>query len=133
MALAAIALTFFVGPKASNAQEARLGTEEYDNSCAICHGPDGKGDGPFGMFLNIKPADLTVLAKNNNGEYPFLRVFESIDGRTQTPGHGDSVMPIWGDRYEIQTDVQPGTYGSELMVRSRILELVYFIQTIQAK
>lgn len=84
-------------------------------------------------FLTIKPADLTVLAKKNGGEYPFLRVFQAIDGRSQVTGHGDRPMPIWGDRYQAQADNLPGSYGSELMVRSRILELVYFIQSIQEK
>jgi hypothetical protein len=93
----------------------------------------GKGDGNMAKFLTIKPADLTVLAKKNGGEYPFLRVFQAIDGRSQVTGHGDRPMPIWGDRYEVEAGVQPGTYGSEQLVRSRILELVYFIQSIQEK
>lgn len=113
------------------AQSASLGSREYMVSCAICHGPTGKGDGGFAVLMTVKPADLTTLAKNNHGEYPFLRVFQTIDGRTQLTGHGDRNMPIWGDRYEVETGVAPGTYGSEQMVRSRILELVYYLQTIQ--
>ena len=84
-------------------------------------------------ILTVKPADLTTLARENNGEYPFLRVFQTIDGRTQVTGHGNRAMPIWGDRYEVQSGVEPGTYGSELLVRSRILELVYYVQTLQQK
>ncbi len=117
----------------ANAQDASLGSREYTVSCAVCHGLSGKGDGDMAKFLTVKPTDLTVLAKNNGGEYPFLRVFQTVDGRTQVATHGDRAMPIWGDRYEVQADNLPGTYGSELMVRSRILELVYFIQSIQEK
>ena len=115
------------------AQDASIGSHEYIVSCAVCHGVDGKGDGVLAVLMTVKPADLTQLSKNNGGEYPFLRVYQTIDGRMQVTGHGDRAMPIWGDRFEIETGVEPGTYGSEQMVRARILELVYFLQTIQEK
>ncbi len=115
------------------AQDASLGSHEYIVSCAVCHGVDGKGDGGMAVLMTVKPADLTVLSKNNGGEYPFLRVYQTIDGRMQVKGHGDRAMPIWGDRFEAETGVEPGSYGSEQMVRARILELVYFLQTIQEK
>jgi mono/diheme cytochrome c family protein len=109
------------------------GAAEFRNSCAPCHGADAQGNGPIAYFLKVKPTDLTMLAKNNNGEYPFLKVFQTIDGRTVVKGHGDRAMPIWGDRYEAKTGVPPNTYASETMVRARVLELVYYIQTIQQK
>ena len=31
-----------------------------DSRCAMCHGKNGKGDGPNGMTLNPKPQDLTT-------------------------------------------------------------------------
>ena len=113
------------------AQDTSFGLHEYTISCAACHGADGKGDGDMAKLLTVKPADLTVLAKNNGGEYPFLDVFETIDGRTAVAGHGDRVMPIWGDRYLADTKVAPGVSGSELMVRGRIMELAFYIMTIQ--
>ena len=82
---------------------------------------------------SLKPADLTVLAKNNNGEYPFLKVYQTIDGRMLVTGHGDRTMPVWGDHYEAESEVEPGSFGSEQMVRARVLELVYYIQTLQEK
>jgi len=115
------------------AQDAALGADQYITDCAVCHGPGGKGDGVMAKILTVKPADLTVLAKNNGGEYPFLRVFQTIDGRTQVTGHGDRAMPIWGDVFQADSNLPPGSYGSEQMVRSRILELVYYVQSIQEK
>jgi mono/diheme cytochrome c family protein len=34
------------------------GKQIYDNQCAACHGPSGKGDGPAATALNPKPANL---------------------------------------------------------------------------
>ena len=132
IAFSAAAFSMLLVPSAA-AQDTSLGSKEFTVSCAVCHGANGKGDGELAKFLTIKPADLTLLSKKNGGDYPFLRVFQTIDGRSQVGGHGDRPMPIWGDRYQIDTKVEPGTYGSETMVRSRILELVYFIQSIQQK
>jgi mono/diheme cytochrome c family protein len=115
------------------AQDAVIGAAQFATDCAVCHGLNGKGHGVMAKILTVKPADLTVLASNNGGEYPFLRVFQTIDGRTQVQGHGDRDMPIWGDVFEADSDLPPGTYGSEQMVRARILELVYYVQSIQEK
>jgi mono/diheme cytochrome c family protein len=115
------------------AQDTYLGSREFAVSCAVCHGATGKGDGEMAKLLTVKPADLTVLARNNGGEYPFLRVFEVIDGRSQASGHGDRVMPIWGDRYEaeIEGSAKHQLLGSEIMVSSRINDLVHYISSIQ--
>ena len=117
------------------AQDTYLGSREFAVSCVVCHGATGKGDGEMAKLLTAKPADLTVLAKNNGGEYPFLRVFEVIDGRSQASGHGDRVMPIWGDRYEaeIEGSAKHQLLGSEIMVSSRINDLVHYIGSIQEK
>jgi mono/diheme cytochrome c family protein len=57
------------------AQEQSYGEAEYLNSCAACHGPNGKGDGPMADVLMKRPADLTVLQERNDGEFPYHRVF----------------------------------------------------------
>ena len=43
--------------------------------------------------------------------------------------HGDP-MPLFGNRYTIESGAA-GTYGSEAAVRARILELVFFLQSVQ--
>jgi len=65
-----------------------VGKEEYETKCVICHGVSGKGDGPQALALAKKPADLTVLAKNNGGVFPASRVHEIIDGRLEVAAHG---------------------------------------------
>src|SRR5215467_2762681 len=54
--------------------EARLkrGKEMYDHYCISCHGETGKGDGPGGANLPIKPQDLTVGAVMNPLPHEFL-------------------------------------------------------------
>jgi hypothetical protein len=80
---------------AAGAQELGNGKTEYMNSCAVCHGPEGKGDGPLGDELVKRPADLTRLSRDNGGAFPYWRVFAMIDGRTMVPEHGDRDMPVW--------------------------------------
>ena len=50
------------------------GPDLFRAHCAACHGLDGKGSGPVAPTLKIKPADLTVIAKNNGGKFPEARV-----------------------------------------------------------
>ena len=61
-----------------------IGKMEYDSACAVCHGLSGKGDdGPLKSLLARPVPNLTVLAKNNNGVFPFDRVYQIIDGREE--------------------------------------------------
>jgi mono/diheme cytochrome c family protein len=115
--------------------EVAAGRAEFEIACQTCHGPKGKGDGPLAKFLTIKPADLSQLTKKNDGVYPFLKVFQTIDGRAIVKAHGEGPMPIWGDRYTVESGasgVEPyKSFSAEPFVRARVLELTYFIQTLQ--
>lgn len=122
-----------MGSKEYRIEEA-IGDKEYRIACLNCHGAGGKGDGPMAELLKKKPSDLTMLAKNNRGEYPFLRVYQTIDGRVVVLGHGDRAMPIWGKRYlEEDYERYRTDFGAEDVVRGRILQLVYYVQTLQQK
>lgn len=116
-------------------EDLAAGKAEFQASCQSCHGDSGMGDGPMAKFLTIKPADLTQLSKANNGQYPFLRVFQTIDGRAVVKTHGEGPMPIWGDRYTASSGAAGAepykSYSAEPFVRARILELTYYIQTLQ--
>ena len=138
--LAALMTTLLV-TGAAVAEEDTIGSEEYRISCLSCHGVGGKGDGPIAKYLTVKPTDLTQLAKNNGGQYPnlkagaypFLRVYQVIDGRAEVGAHGERAMPVWGNRYLADQPSGYSSYGGEYekIVRGRILELVYYIQSIQ--
>lgn len=125
--------SMFIGGVA-NAEEELIGSNEFLVSCVSCHGIGAKGDGNLAQFLTVKPTDLTMLAKKTGGGvYPFLKVFQVIDGRTVVSGHGDRAMPVWGDRYKTETKKKYGPFGSEAATRARVLELVYYLQSIQQK
>lgn len=115
----------------AQADEQPIGKNEFQVSCAICHGDGGRGDGPMATYLNVPPSDLTTLSAKNDGKFPLLKVFQMIDGRAITSAHGTRAMPIWGDRYKAGMGEMYGPYGTETAVRGRILELVYYIQQIQ--
>ena len=124
LAAGAAAAMLVTGPSSAAAQEKFFGDYEYQTSCAVCHGSAGRGDGPLAGNLTPKPTNLTVLSKNNGGQFPYERVFRMIDGRGALAAHGSGQMPIWGDRYSLEVK-QP-------IVRARILELVYYLREIQA-
>ncbi len=106
---------------------------EFRNSCASCHGDDGRGAGFLTrVFRGVEPGDLTQLSKTNGGVFPLERVFEVIDGRLEVAAHGERQMPVWGDRYMTESMMMlgPGPMN-DYVVRHRVLELVYYIQSIQ--
>ena len=69
----------------------------YRRYCAACHGESGRGDGPVSPALAQKVPDLTTIAVDAGGKFPFIRVAEAIDGRTEIRAHGVTEMPVWGE------------------------------------
>ena len=108
------------------------GKHEFLRSCATCHGVEATGKGPAASALNVKPADLTQLAKHHGGVFLFWRTYEKILGRDEqvVPGHGTREMPIWGERFRFEPTANEDHKTS---VRGRILSLVHYLQSIQAK
>jgi mono/diheme cytochrome c family protein len=105
------------------------GEIEYHQHCAVCHGEKGRGDGVMARDLAVKPADLTLLAAQNGGTFPFWRVYRTIDGRELVRGHGSREMPIWGRRFE--EEAHEAGQLQETLIKGRILGLVFYLQSIQ--
>ncbi len=114
------------------------GKSEYEANCAVCHGLNGKGDGPFAEQLKSSAVvpNLTELSKKNNGVFPFMRVQETIDGRTLVMAHGPRNMPIWGRTYMTErSDLYPDyvDYVPQEIVHAKILALTEYVYRLQAK
>jgi mono/diheme cytochrome c family protein len=103
------------------------GPDLYRAHCAACHGSGGKGNGPAAASLKTKPADLTLLARNNGGQFPTQRIRKFISGDEPTLlAHGSREMPVWGPIFhQIEEDQDFGNV--------RLRNLIEYLETIQQK
>ena len=105
---------------------------DYTNYCASCHGVDGTGDGPMADQLKGEPADLTVLAKNNGGTFPYTKVYQTIDGSLDEGNfrsHGSAEMPIWGDVFRRNASDLSGF----METKGKIMAISQYIESLQKK
>jgi mono/diheme cytochrome c family protein len=100
------------------------GRDNFAAYCAVCHGQDGKGNGPAAPAMKVTVPDLTTIAQRNQGHFSATNVEQVIrgTGKTTTPAHGVTDMPIWGNVF-MQED------RARLMLR--IGNLVKYVETIQ--
>lgn len=106
------------------------GRTDFNKHCAPCHSENAKGNGPeLKVIPGIKPKDLTTIAAQNGGVFPYREVEDTIDGRKIIPSHKRFDMPFWGVNFQ-----QPGqefTPESEAKARQRIDAMVDYIATLQ--
>ena len=99
------------------------GDDLYRQFCAVCHGPDGKGNGPAASALKVRATDLTQLSRQNNGKFPALHVKNILNGVASVAAHGNFEMPTWGDTFKSTANTTAGPM--------RIDALVEYLQKIQ--
>ncbi|WP_404383019.1 c-type cytochrome [Caenispirillum salinarum] len=112
-----------------------LGKRVYETHCAVCHGPDGTGTGPYARLLATALPDLTRVSARNDGALPHERVRQVIDGRADAGAHGSRDMPIWGEAFsraaiEHCQDDYTRTQA-EAFVNGRILAVMDSLQALQ--
>jgi mono/diheme cytochrome c family protein len=101
------------------------GPDLFRAYCASCHGLDAKGGGPAASALKAKVPDLTVLTRDNQGQFPALHVRQMIMGDQIVAAHGSREMPIWGPIFhQIEEDKDFGNV--------RLENLVKYLQSIQS-
>jgi mono/diheme cytochrome c family protein len=101
------------------------GPDLFRSYCASCHGLDAKGTGPAARALKVEVPDLTVLTRNNRGQFPTLRVRQMIMGDQVVAAHGSREMPIWGPIFhQIEEDQDFGNV--------RLSNLVKYLESMQA-
>ncbi len=103
------------------------GADLYAAYCASCHGKDAKGGGPAAAALNVRPADLTTLARSNHGIFPRTRVYQIIIRGGSIAAHGSKDMPMWGPAFRSLTG------QSETEAERRVRKLVDYLETLQTK
>lgn len=64
-------------PWLENADIAAYGKKVYANNCAICHGSEGKGDGPAGAALKPPPRNFVDGKWSNGGDS--IALFTTIE------------------------------------------------------
>ena len=126
----ALAAVFFVTGCAERDSTTVAGTSRpsgqqlFADYCASCHGLDGSGGGPIAKGLRAAPANLRLLAQQNDGRFPSRRVQTAIDGRGMPSAHGLPEMPVWGKVWKRQG-------LSEAQVRAQILSIAAYVGTLQ--
>lgn len=128
-ALAALTVLIVV-PGVVRAQDGS-GKKDFDKFCAGCHGTNAKGKGPYYQTLGgTPPPDLTVLAKQNGGVFPYKKVEDTIDGTKTFPSHRRFDMPFWGVEFQNSTTIIP-TKADKARVHARIAALANYIASLQ--
>ena len=102
------------------------GKSLFNQYCAVCHGAEGKGDGPAAAGLKGPVPDLTHINQRNGGKFPELRMLELLKSGAPTPAHGSSEMPIWGPVFR-------SISNNSSIDQLRIHEVLSYLEQIQAK
>jgi mono/diheme cytochrome c family protein len=102
------------------------GKDTYGAYCAVCHGADGKGQGPAAAALKGPVPDLTMIAKRHGGKFDAIAMQRVVSGADKVPlAHGSIAMPIWGPLFK-SADVDPN------VAKLRVENLVKYLESIQA-
>ena len=102
------------------------GKDLFQQYCAVCHGPDGKGGGPAAPAMKSHPTDLTQISRNNGGKFPEDRIMKVLKGEAEITAHGNQAMPVWGRVFSNMS-------SNLVMTQSRMHGLVQYIGEMQTK
>ncbi len=106
------------------------GEQLYGELCAVCHGVEAKGDGPAAPALRAVTPDLTLMAKSNDGVFPFEEVQRAIRGEGEIVAHGSRQMPIWGTAFsDLRPDQKPAQRVA--FAKLRIYDLTAYLESLQ--
>ncbi|MFP7673874.1 c-type cytochrome [Marivita sp. S0852] len=102
----------------------------FMENCAVCHGADGKGNGPMARAMDVAPADLTLIKVRNDNVFPRVEVLSAIDGYAQSDMTGPN-MPEFGAL--LQGDLIPLDTGGGVMTPTprKLVALLEYIESIQ--
>lgn len=90
-------LTLLVPTAWVGATDLQAAKENFATFCVLCHGKEGKGDGPSAATLATKPKDITDCARMN--AIKDETVFTAIKEGGQAAGLSND-MPAWKEGME---------------------------------
>jgi len=102
------------------------GAELYAQHCAVCHGNDLQGAGPFPPPYR-KPPDLSRLARRHGGKFPEAYVSKVLRNGVTLPAHGPAEMPVWGSDFAAKERID------EAQVAERIRRLISYLKAAQVQ
>jgi mono/diheme cytochrome c family protein len=102
------------------------GAELYSQHCAVCHGNDLRGAGPFPPPYR-KPPDLSSLARRQGGKFPEAYVTKVLRNGVTLPAHGPAEMPVWGSDFAAKERID------EAQVAERIRRLISYLKAAQVQ
>ncbi|MDJ0859712.1 MAG: c-type cytochrome [Dinoroseobacter sp.] len=129
-----LAVVIATGAGPAHAQDISLGEYEYRNSCAACHGAEGRGNGPVSAHMSKPAPNLRTLSSDNGGVFPVSRVYEVIDGSAGVGAHGMMDMPVWGYRFTQRVGSEDTDFSAEDVsnyARIRILAVIDHLAGLQ--
>jgi len=98
------------------------GAKLFTQHCAVCHGNDLKGNGPFAPPYRVPP-DLTNLSRRHGGKFPEAYVSSVLRDGVKMPPHGPAEMPVWATTNR----------SDNAHLESRIRDLTAYIKSRQAQ
>src|SRR5229473_5730292 len=84
-------------PGADLSPAAPLGARVYARRCAVCHGPDGRGNGPAAPSMIPRPRDFTLALFKYKSTLRSAPPTDEDLRRVVSDGLAASAMPAFGD------------------------------------
>ena len=101
------------------------GKDLFISYCVMCHGQDGKGEGPLAENLRQPPVDLTTITLRR-GEFSRELIHKIIAGVDEVPGHSNIDMPAWFETFKESEKIT-----DEKIINQKIDHLVTYLESIQ--
>ena len=107
-------------PGADTRSDQPLGRRVYAQRCAVCHGPDGRGNGPAAPSLIPRPRDFTLSLFKYKSTVRSEPPTDDDLFRVVKTGLAASAMPAFGD---LLTDQEIHAVAAEIKRFARIPDL----------
>ncbi len=88
----ALLIIVFLNRSAFAQNNTSAGKELFKSNCSPCHGESGKGDGPGGQVLPVKPANLGERIAENSYSDQYL---VDVIGKGGASVGKSNFMPAW--------------------------------------